>query len=120
MKRVILESPFAGEVERNRAYLQQCIRDALKRGESPYASHQMLTAALDDGDPSQRELGIKAGSVWREAADSTVIYVDHGLSSGMRRGIQDAMSLSHPMEFRALHGDLTEIIGRIAKEVFEP
>src|SRR5258707_638045 len=39
MRLVILESPFAGEVETNKVYAQAAVRDCLGRGESPIASH---------------------------------------------------------------------------------
>ena len=86
----IIESPYAGLVPLNRAYLQACIRDSLSRGETPYASHQMLTDALDDGDPEQRELGIKAGLDMRKhliegCRAIVVFYTDLGWSPGMLR-----------------------------------
>ena len=65
MKLVVIESPYAGDVERNLRYLDACIRDCIGRGESPYASHKILTTALDDNDPEQRKLGIAAGLAWR-------------------------------------------------------
>ena len=83
MKLVVIESPYAGEVERNMLYLDACIRDCLLRGESPYASHKMLTTALDDNDPEHRELGIAAGLEWRRRADDRIFYLDHGSSRGM-------------------------------------
>jgi hypothetical protein len=67
MKLVIIESPYKGNVPRNKLYLRACIRDCIMRGESPYASHRMLTDALDDDDPREREIGIKAGLAWRNA-----------------------------------------------------
>ena len=80
----IIESPYQGDVARNKVYLQQCIRDCLRRGESPYASHQMLTDALDDRDPKDRALAIEAGLHWRRKADHRAFYVDYGWSQGMR------------------------------------
>jgi hypothetical protein len=82
MKRVIIESPYAGNVARNKLYLQYCIRDCLRRSESPYASHQMLTEALDDNDPEQRKLGMEAGFAWSDGS-THVFYVDLGWSGGM-------------------------------------
>lgn len=35
MIRVVLESPFSGDVEENIKYAKECIRDCLKRGEAP-------------------------------------------------------------------------------------
>lgn len=89
MTPVIIESPFRGEsgsdeeYARNRRYLQRCIRDCLSRGESPYASHQMLTDALDDREPEERSLGIAAGVIWRRLAAKRVFYIDYGWSTGM-------------------------------------
>ena len=93
MKLVVIESPYAGDVRRNVRYLQACIRDCIRRGESPYASHQMLTTALDDKVPEQRRTGIEAGLAWRRARwiDEEgnirrivpVFYTDLGISSGM-------------------------------------
>ena len=86
-KPVIIESPFAGNVPLNRAYLQACIRDCLGRGETPYASHQMLTWALDDLKPEERELGISSGLEMRDFiranGGKSVYYVDLGWSAGM-------------------------------------
>lgn len=84
MKRVIIESPWRGNVERHRAYLIECIRDSVLRGESPYASHMMLTEALDDNDPASRSLGMICGYAWWKAASFIAIYTDLGWSEGMR------------------------------------
>lgn len=109
MIRVIIESPFAGDVERNRTYLRRAMRDCIKRGESPYASHGLLTqeGVLDDDDPAERKLGIQAGFVWREVADKTVVYVDYGISTGMEHGIADAEGMAvdcvgHDIEHRTI------------------
>lgn len=83
MKLVIIESPYAGDVKQNRAYLETCIRDSVYRGESPYASHKMLTDALDDNIKEERDLGIACGLELRRRADLRVFYVDLGWSGGM-------------------------------------
>jgi hypothetical protein len=85
MKRVILESPYAGEIERNVSYARACVRDCLQRGEAPIASHLLYTqpGVLNDNVPGERELGISAGLAWRSVADVVVFYVDYGWSSGM-------------------------------------
>lgn len=102
MRLVIIESPFAGDLERNRVYLDRCIRDCLARGESPYASHRMLTSALDDAQPEEREAGIKAGFAWRAVAAATVVYGDYGLSRGMNAGIEHAVTIGHAVEWREI------------------
>lgn len=100
---VILESPYAGHVQRNKAYLQLCIRDCIARGESPYASHQMCTDALDDMLPEERTKGIEASlSAWARFAQRTVVYTDFGISSGMQLGIARADQEQRPVEYRKL------------------
>jgi hypothetical protein len=42
MRWVILESPYAGDVEANVAYARAAVRDSLMRGEAPIASHLLL------------------------------------------------------------------------------
>lgn len=80
----IVESPFqSADDSFNRSYLDLCLLDCLTRGESPYASHKMLTDCLDDRIPEQRALGIAAGLAWRRLAHKRVFYVDLGWSTGM-------------------------------------
>ncbi|MFW5969616.1 MAG: hypothetical protein ACOCP9_03175 [Halofilum sp. (in: g-proteobacteria)] len=107
MRRVIVESPWAAgsedERKRNIEYLREALRDCLIRGESPYASHGLLTAVLNDKHPEDRALGIEAGLVWGEAAHATVVYCDHGITGGMAAGIADAEDLGRPVEYRRLN-----------------
>lgn len=111
MRRVIVESPFAAPtpegVERNLRYVRACMRDCVLRGESPYASHALLTqlGVLDDTKPEERELGIRAGFAWRQVAEATVIYIDLGTSNGMQRGDDDARAQLYPVEYRRLGGE---------------
>lgn len=39
IRQVMVDSPFAGDVERNIAFARACLRDCLIRGEAPFASH---------------------------------------------------------------------------------
>ena len=43
MKKVIVESPYAGDIDKNVRYVRACMRDCLLKGESPYASHALYT-----------------------------------------------------------------------------
>lgn len=104
MTRVIIESPFAGDVEANLTYARAAMRDCLLRGEAPFVSHALYTQAgvLDDTVPEQRALGIEAGLVWGALADKTVVYQDRGISAGMEQGIARARREGRPVEFRTL------------------
>jgi len=66
MRRVILESPYAGDVATNVAYARRALRDCLLRGEAPFASHLLYTqpGVLDDTLPDERACGIEAGLIW--------------------------------------------------------
>lgn len=106
MRLVILESPFAGDVERNLRYARAAMRDCLKRGEAPFASHALYTqtGVLDDSNASERAYGMAAGLAWGEKADATVVYTDLDISHGMHVGIECARNLNRPVEFRSLPG----------------
>lgn len=107
MKRVILESPYAGDIETNVRYARACVRDSLMRGEAPIASHLLYTQAgiLDDAVPSERQHGIDAGLAWRAVAEASVVYFDRGISSGMRYGIAAAEKDGLPIKMRRLGGE---------------
>jgi hypothetical protein len=102
MRRVIIESPYAGCLERNRRYLEWAISDSIRRGEAPFASHRMYPGALNDDEPSDRELGIAAGYAWWDAAEAIVFYCDFGMSPGMERAQKVAFEKEKHMEIRFL------------------
>jgi hypothetical protein len=102
MRRVIVESPYAGNVDRNVAYARRCLADALRRGEAPIASHLLYTQVLDDADPEQRATGLAAGHAWIGAADAMLVYDDYGISPGMREAIRRASSATLYIEYRRI------------------
>lgn len=104
---VILESPYSGteaEVKLNVEYARKCIRDCLERGESPIASHLLYTqpGILEDDIEKERQLGIKAGLDWYRAADLIVLYIDRGVSKGMKFAIKRAAIYDLEIDFRRL------------------
>jgi hypothetical protein len=109
MRLVVVESPYAGNVERNERYARACMADCLRRGEAPFASHLLYTqpGVLRDHVLAERELGIKAGLAWGALADATVVYTDLGITPGMERGIEAAKKL-RPVHYRSLGGEWGE------------
>lgn len=101
---VILESPYAGDVERNVDYARACLRDSLLRGEAPIASHLLYTqpGVLNDEIEDERQHGIDAGLSWGRVAEATVVYADLGISRGMKYGIAAAAEANRPIEYRYL------------------
>lgn len=108
MKRIVIESPYAGDVEANIEYAKKCVHDSLARGEAPYASHLFFTqpGILDDLKPEERKLGIEAGFAWGDAADVVVFYVDRGWSRGMREGYKKAITRGSKIELRSLDREI--------------
>jgi len=105
MRRVVLESPYAGDVENNVVYAKKCVHDCLLRNEAPIASHLLFTqpGVLNDNEPAERILGIEAGLKWQEVADMIVVYTDRGISKGMKEAIEHAEYLKKPIEYRKLN-----------------
>lgn len=106
MKLVIVESPYAGDVEKHVRYARAAMADCLRRGEAPYASHLLYTqqGVLDDAIHEERVLGIEAGLAWGRMAERTVVYQDCGISNGMKMGITRALAEGRHVEYRNLPG----------------
>lgn len=104
MRLVVVESPYAGDLERNIAYARACLRHCLSIGESPIASHLLLTqeGVLRDDSPSERLRGIDAGHAWMGVCDTVVVYIDLGISKGMQVGIEAAQRLGKRIDRRHL------------------
>jgi len=101
---VDIESPYAGNVETNICYARDCMRDSLKRGEFPLASHLLYTqpGILNDAILEERNLGIAAGKAWAEHAHLTAIYTDLGISIGMKGGIKNAEQRGRRVVYRSI------------------
>ncbi len=106
MKLVVIESPYAGDVELNLRYLDAALADCFARGESPFASHGLYTrkGVLDDRIPDERARGMRAGFAWGEKADLVVVYEDLGLTPGMLAGIERAEKRGQRVERRRIPG----------------
>lgn len=109
MKRVVIESPYAGDVEANIAYAKLCVKDCLARGEAPYASHLFFTqyGILNDDVPEERKLGIEAGFAWRDQAQIIAFYLDRGVSRGMIEALKRCDGPFHQIHFRCLTRSVT-------------
>lgn len=100
---VVIESPYAGEVSKNKKYARAALADSLNRGEAPFASHLLYTQVLDDNLPPDRAQGISAGLAYHNICDKVVFYLDHGMSSGMVAAWQNAINLGIRIEARYLY-----------------
>ena len=107
---VVVETPYRGSDRAPRAlhveYAKACMLDSLRRGEAPFLSHLLYTQVLDDDDPLERKHGIEAGLIIGDMFPKRVIYVDMGLSEGMRSGLERANEQGQEVVFRSLFGDV--------------
>ena len=104
MRRVIIESPYAGDIYDNTQYLKRCLRDSIDCGEAPLASHLIYPFVLREDLKDERQLGIELGYEWWAAADRIVFYMDKGWSAGMEKAASRARYLRKTIEFRTLTG----------------
>lgn len=110
---ILVESPFAGEVEENLAYAQKCMRhvflSSYHAAQIPIASHCFFTLALDDRNPAERSIGMKAGFAMRSLASEVHVYLDRGLSDGMVYGIRGAIEAGKPIKLWAFDPDAVSL-----------
>lgn len=92
MRRVILESPYAGEVKLNAAYAQLCMRDSLLRGEAPIASHLMYPSPFGFEDSRTIEL-TRGFSVVVDVADLERVSTFKWLAMGAKPNVYAARNV---------------------------
>jgi hypothetical protein len=106
--RVVIESPLNAPtregIDMNKEYAKACLRDSLKRGEAPYASHLLFDqpGILDELIEEERMQGMMAGFAWGKMADLIAVYIDRGISNGMRAGIDHYRHHGIPIEMRSI------------------
>ena len=113
MELVIIESPLAGNFERNIQYAKLCMLDCLQKGEAPFASHLLYTQCLNDENAEDRALGIAAGFEWAISARKRVFYLDFGVSDGMQKAKEEAKKLNQEIEERKLPNELIDKMNQI-------
>lgn len=104
MKRVVIESPYSGDIRVNLEYAREAMAHSLHKNEAPIASHLLYTqqGILDDSIPGERAIGMTAGFLWNELADLVAVYEDLGISRGMWDGIMFARDRNIPVDFRRI------------------
>lgn len=102
-KLVIIESPYAGNIEQNTLYARHAMKHSIHMGESPIASHLIYTqpGILRDHDPMERQIGIACGLAWSRVAELHAFYTDLGWSKGMIDAYEFCEETNKPYEFRA-------------------
>lgn len=113
MRRVYLESPFAGrgvdmsfakayDADKNITYAKHLCRFLALRGDAPFASHLFATQYLDDNVPEERKIGIETCLTWGVCAQATIVGVDRGITPGMLQGLERARAEGRSVEWISL------------------
>ena len=115
---IILESPYAGDVSRNVHYARRAMRDSILRGEAPFASHLLYTqpGILNDKLEFERTLGINLGYSFWKNADRMVVYIDYGISPGMKKAVELWSVRGIPIEYRKI-GKAESLFQRIVSHM---
>jgi len=88
---VAIESPYAGNVEKNLEFARNICRYALANGKNPYAMHLFFPQLMSDNIPSERKLGIECGLAWTNQAQEVwfCLRPDEKISNGMQVAIDE-------------------------------
>jgi len=95
---VYVASPFAGDTERNTVAAREYCRFAVSRGRVPLAPHLHYPQFMDDGDKTQRELGIRFALILLGKCDELWVFGGR-VSTGMSREIAKAKRLGIPIKY---------------------
>jgi len=100
MQRVVICSPYSGDIEANLAYARAALRHSLDLGEAPFASHLLYTQVYDDTSPKERDRAMQAEYEWIEHCDFVAFYIDLGWSPGMLKELKVARLFNKQYENR--------------------
>ncbi len=110
---IIVESPYAGDIEANIAYAKRACLDCIENGETPFASHLFFPQFLNEQEEVEREFGIERGyeigtafywtSICRVEFNFRVaFYIDNGWSPGMELALEWWTRLGAECQIRRL------------------
>lgn len=129
MALVVICSPLRAatpdEVEKNKAYAREALRNSLLRGEAPFASHLLYTQVLSDEIPEERAAAITAAHQVIMRAERLAVYIDRGVTDGMKDEIRIASVSGVRIVFRTMRhptADMpisTHVQGVSLAEVFD-
>ena len=96
MKLVYIASPYTGDVQSNTEAAKGYCRAALEEGAIPISTHLLYPQFLEDSDPAERNLGLRAGLELLARCDELWVCGPE-ISPGMAREIQFARGLGLPI-----------------------
>lgn len=100
--RVFVASPWraadAPSRDANRERVLAACREAALAGHAPFAPHLLCPQFLDDADPAERALGMRAGLAFLAACE--VVWVYGPVTAGVAAEIAEARRLGLPVVFK--------------------
>lgn len=96
MKLVYIASPYAGDIPSNVERAKEYCKQALEQGVIPVAPHLLYPQFLEDNDPAERSLGLRAGLELLARCDEMWVFGGE-ISPGMSREIQFAQGRGIPI-----------------------
>lgn len=103
----------------NREYAQQCVLDAITRGEAPYASHVQYTTAFREHVSSERSAGAACADAWGAVAHKRAVYCDFGITQDMADSIMRRPA-GQRIEYRYLYRRADIPLCRTCAQVLPP
>lgn len=77
-------------MKRNLEYARELTRKALEVGMAPVTPHLYMTQCLNEEDPWEREIGMRAGLELLKSCDLLLMGMRYGISKGMMKEIAAA------------------------------
>ena len=96
MKLVYIASPYAGDIPNNVERAKGYRKQALEQGVIPIAPHLLYPQLLEDSDPAERILGLRAGLELLARCEEMWIFGGE-ISPGVSREIKFAQGLGIPI-----------------------
>lgn len=103
---VILESPYTAtselEAKKYEEYAHIALDDSLYRDEAPFAVHILYKHLLETKVPCTTGRAISAGRAVLAMSNYMAVYVDYGVSEGMRLSISAARTYGIDVKYRKI------------------
>lgn len=112
IRRVYVVSPYSGATSpwwirpfvrwQNVRFARKCMDDCFRYGEAPFVPHLLYTQIFNDDNSDERRLGCVMACVWLKQSHHLAVYLDRGITPGMRSEIAIAQAANITVEYRRL------------------
>jgi len=104
---VLLETPSSGSESSviYEKYAKACLRDSLLRNEAPLSAYLLYKqpGIISEDSSIEKIRSIEAELSWSKFCNKLVVYNDYGITSDMRKSIENALKeKDHIVEYRSL------------------